>query len=204
MNQKLKYEMTIAEKLEQLTVPDMVDAIWSRIEAQLDIDLPTDEGPSAPPSNPPAGGGSWIRPAFIIAITAFIVTLFFTYKKMPGTGSQPSGIEQSPTIVEPVDNNTGNLPPPSGGNILPGQTQARGNTSQGTPVQDSQAGTVTGGIPALTSDSMNNRAGPGNNPVISPPLVIDRPDTSKKKSRGVKGITDDDYRVVPSKKDSTR
>ena len=44
MNNKQAYEITITSKLEALPLPDMEDAIWSRIEAQLDIDLPTDDG----------------------------------------------------------------------------------------------------------------------------------------------------------------
>ncbi|HEX5652739.1 MAG TPA: hypothetical protein VFX58_06680 [Chitinophagaceae bacterium] len=199
MNQKALYEMTITEKLEQLTVPDMVDAIWSRIETQLDIDLPADEGPAEPPSSPPAGGGSWILPAFIIAVTAFVGTLYFTNRNNPAVSNDKTPIRESPSISDPAGNNNGAAQP--GTVILPRPKQPGENTSQGLPLFDSVPAKAGSGVLLPVADSNANTGG---GTVISPPLVSDQPDSNKKKSRGVKGITDDDYRVVPAKKDSTR
>jgi hypothetical protein len=202
MNQKALYEMTITEKLEQLTVPDMVDAIWSRIETQLDIDLPTDEGPAEPPSSPPAGGGSWIFPAFIIAVTAFVGTLYFTNRNNTAVGNDKTPTRESPAISNPAGNNNATAQPGPG--ILPRPRQPGENTSQGLPFFDSVPVNAGSGIQLPVADSLTNTGGGSNVPVISPPLASDQPDSNKKKSRGVKGITDDDYRVVPARKDSTR
>ena len=54
MRNKETYELTITSKLEALPLPNLEDAIWSRIEAQLDIDLPTDDGDGG---NSGKGGG---------------------------------------------------------------------------------------------------------------------------------------------------
>lgn len=200
MNQKAQYEITIAEKLEHLTVPDMVDAIWSRIETQLDIDLPTDDGPSEPPSNPPAGGGSWVSPALFIAFTVFITTLYFTNRKKPDIVPAQPGIENSPALITPSGSNPVNPSGPPGNDVTPRRNQP-GSVTPGMPFFDSLAN-LAGGLQVPVTDSNLNKGG-----IIQPtsiaPLVINPPDSSKKKPRGVKGITDDDYRVVPASKDSS-
>ena len=58
MNERKAYEQTIKGKLEAIPLPDMEDAIWARIETQLDIDMPTDDGGgNAPSPNNPSGFG---------------------------------------------------------------------------------------------------------------------------------------------------
>ena len=44
MDQRLPYEQLIGAKLQSLSIPDMEDMIWARVKAQLDIDMPTDDG----------------------------------------------------------------------------------------------------------------------------------------------------------------
>ena len=44
MDQRLPYEQLIGAKLQGLSIPDMEDMIWARVKAQLDIDMPTDDG----------------------------------------------------------------------------------------------------------------------------------------------------------------
>ena len=95
MNQKATYELTITEKLEQLNAPDMVDAIWARIEAQLDIDLPTDDGPANPPA-PTSGPGKWLNRGFIIAAVAIVLIYLFNNRKQTITSND------QPTITAPV------------------------------------------------------------------------------------------------------
>ena len=64
--------LTITEKQELLTVPDIVDAIWARIESQVDIDMPADYGALNPSPNPPAGTGSWNGVIMTIFIAALV------------------------------------------------------------------------------------------------------------------------------------
>ena len=76
MNQKKAYEQIITGKLEALPLPDLADAIWARIETQLDIDMP--EGDGGPGSGPSSGGG-WIGGAGLFVFVAALITIFFTF-----------------------------------------------------------------------------------------------------------------------------
>ena len=48
MRKKETYEVTLTSKLEALPLPNLEHMIWSRIEAELDIDMPTDDGGEIP------------------------------------------------------------------------------------------------------------------------------------------------------------
>ncbi len=198
MNQRAKYEMTIADKLEQLSVPDMVDAIWSRIENQLDIDLPTDDGPPEPPSSPSAGGGAWTTPALVMAITAFIVTLFFITRKKADGDPAGSAPESVPTLEAPAGAAPGSPPAPSRTTAFP--TGPAGDQVSPLPPADSNFPAQTdASLQAPVMDSASNAGTAGMQPDATPSPATG--DSIPKKSRGVKGIKDDDYRVIP-KRDS--
>lgn len=203
MNQKATYELTITEKLEQLTAPDMVDAIWARIEAQLDMDLPTDEGPTNPPA-PKSGPGKWLNRGFIIAAVAIVFIYFFNNRKQTTTS------KDQPTITAPVTTPNNNDNPvrinsPGTNNAIAPQNNNATPTNSSTvlPVDSNAIAPVTGPIqlPPDSSAVQTNAA-----PVFNPPLVNPQKNTppdSTKKGRGVKGITDSDYKIVP-KKDSSK
>ena len=203
MNQKATYELTITEKLEQLTAPDMVDAIWARIEAQLDIDLPTDDGPTNPPAAPKSGPTKWINRGFIIAAVAIVLIYFFNNRK------QVIPSNDQPTITAPVttpNNNASpvrnNSPGTNNANTPQNNSSAPTTSSTGLPVDSNATIPVT--VPLqLAPDSNTVQT---NAPVVNLPLVTPQKNTppdSTKKGRGVKGITDSDYKIVP-KKDSSK
>jgi hypothetical protein len=204
MNQKAKYELTITEKLEQLTAPDMVDAIWARIELQLDIDLPTDDGPINPPAAPTSGLRKWINRGFIIAAVAIVLIYFFNNRKQTITSND------QPTITAPVttpnnnDNPVRNNSPGTNNSNAPQNNSSAPTTSSTVLPVDSNA-TLPGTFPVqLAPDS--NTVQTNAPPVVNPPLVTPQKNTppdSTKKGRGVKGITDSDYKIVP-KKDSSK
>lgn len=205
MNQKTTYELTITEKLEQLTAPDMVDAIWARIEAQLDIDLPTDEGPSNPPATPTSGPRKWINRGFIIAAVAIVLIYLFNNRK-PNLAT-----DDQPTINAPVSTPTKNENPvrnnsPGTNNANTQQNNANGvNTSVPDNLNvDTTASAPPSGPVQFIPDS--NALQTNTLPVITPPMVTQQknpPTDTTKKGRGVKGITDADYKIVP-KKDSVK
>ena len=58
----------------------MADAIWARIEAQLDTDLPADDGDGPVPEGPPVAGGSWSQ-TLLFVTTIAIMSLFTIPKK---------------------------------------------------------------------------------------------------------------------------
>ncbi|TWI78358.1 hypothetical protein IQ13_4043 [Lacibacter cauensis] len=204
MNQKATYELTITEKLEQLTAPDMVDAIWARIEAQLDMDLPTDEGPANPPAAPTSGPGKWLNRGFMLAAVAIVLIYFFNNRKQTITSND------QPTITAPVPTPNNNDNPVRNNSPGTSNTQApQNNTSDPTnaitvlPVDSNVIAPVTGPV-LLQPDTAAVKTNSA--PVFTPPVVTPQknnaPDSTRK-GRGVKGITDADYKIVP-KKDSSK
>jgi hypothetical protein len=203
MNQKATYELTITEKLEQLTAPDMVDAIWARIEAQLDIDLPTDEGPANPPASPTSGPRTWLNRGFIIAAVAIVLIYLFNNRKQAITSNDQPTINAPVTTPSNNDNPVRNNSPGTKNAIAPQNNNSAPTTSSTILSVDSNAiAPVTG--PALLQP--DTAAKTNATPVFTPPVVTapknNVPDSTKK-GRGVKGITDADYKIVP-KKDSSK
>src|SRR5687767_8471100 len=94
----------------------MADAIWARIEQQLDIELPTNEGsnddpaPSAPSGTGPIGWG-------LSVLVVALITAFLLYKNRPQT-NQPE-TQRAPLPIEqtqpPAQNTTS---PPEDGTIV--------------------------------------------------------------------------------------
>ena len=195
MDERLKYEQLIGEKLQSLPIPDMQDAIWARVKAQLDIDLPTDDndGGNSPqsPSGPHIIG--WGLSVVIIAlVTTFFILKNKTKKQDPKNNSTTTEQVSSPS----VQNNGPPLPNNS--------TIKRTNTPLSTGADNS--------APVAANDSAMQQdlgiADPVRNDSVQtsfpPPLVTVPPpktDTAAqvKKGRGMP-INDSDYRIVPKNK----
>jgi cytoskeletal protein RodZ len=192
MDQRLSYEQLIAGKLQSIPVPDMADAIWARVEAQLDIDMPTDDGGSAPQS-PPSGPGiiGWGLFVFVVVL----ISLFLLYKnnfknspiQTPSTTNQP--------LNTPIENTTD--PPDQDANDIRRSITADPQT----PVdnvnvkQDSIAPNPIIVNTPLRVDSISRE-------ITQPPVASSLPrDTTvtDKKKKGVSGISEADYRIVPKK-----
>jgi hypothetical protein len=198
MDQRTAYELTITEKLRQLPVPDMQDAIWSRIEAQLDIDMPTDDGGgSAGPQSP-----DWknllgrIGP---FAVVVAVVTIFLINRS--SRKNRPvQQRNQFPTTQTATPSNNPSTAPPGRNRSAPATYPATPNSNPGPAVQspgDSvSAPPVTFTLPPVGDSVLQS-------PVLvqTPPPPVKADSVAKKKPRGVTGITDGDYRIVP-KKDS--
>jgi hypothetical protein len=200
MNQKATYEATITSKLEQLPIPDMRDAIWSRIEGELDADMPTDDGGDTPPSSP--NGGNLLR--FVLPSVAVIIITFFliTTNNKP---SQPVHTNNTPNNQPVINTAPTALPPPTNANTInSGRNAPVVYTGTTTPVPgsnspiDSSAAVAPDIVPPVT-DNTNQQA----LPIVQAPTPVKTDTVAGKKPRGVPGITDKDYRIVPVK-DSTR
>jgi hypothetical protein len=203
MNQKATYEITITEKLRQLQVPDMRDAIWSRIEQQLDLDMPEDDNHDDTPDSPKNGG--WRKSGWKVgpfAVIVAIVTIFFINKS---NNTKPKNTNQD----QPA--NTQTVSPQSNDPTSPPTTRINPVTGKPEPVINN------GNTPAPASDSVFNDQPLINNtiidtttksPIINQPVVQQsaQPPPKQdfvppKKPRGVKGINDKDYHIT-LKKDS--
>lgn len=206
MNQLTTYEQLVAEKLQQLPVPDMADAIWARIEQQLDVEMPVDQPGDSHDGNSSLPGfrfpGSII---FYIFFAALVSVIFYL--------NRPDQHKETPTI--PLSNP---ITVPTAEDQLP----------KTNPSPTRQAETIYTDKADLPLDHIiENTATEKEQPVITnqvveakenetvkkqeiPPLIetvqkkttASIQDSVPRKIRGVKGITSNDYRIAPVRKDS--
>ncbi|TWW01610.1 hypothetical protein [Chitinophaga pinensis] len=187
MNQKETYEIIIAQKLEQLPVPAMEDAIWNRISAQLDIEMPE----TTPPDNTPPDNSALLNIATLfVLLTALSCYLFIEFFHQTPKAVTPPAIPA--TIIK--DSIWHELPPA----LLPPPDKQ--------PVEKKKTiepDTVNAVHPVIATPIPDSIATDPPEQIITPPVIAPSPPvvdtTPKKKPRGVKGLTDDDYRIAPKK-----
>jgi hypothetical protein len=204
------YETLIAQKAEQLVVPDMADSVWASIEQQMDGGISPDEGndPSGNPT-PPKGLTGLGKGLYLFATMAVAGTSFFilTNKEkhpqesvpeqriiqpvQPNTSTQDSNHQTTaspvdkkitpslPKVVQPNSTNTINIP-----DIVP--LNADSLTSIITPfvIPDTMTAKKDNLPPAIDSTTTNPPPG--------------------KKTKGVKGISNDDYKIPGMKNDPAK
>lgn len=197
MNEYTQYDLIMAEKLQTLPVPDLADAIWVRIERQLDIDMPaTGDGDDLPA--PPAGSG-WMGGIILSVVAGAFVLAFLWMKKedskaVPQPLPVPAGQEEMLPVLQPAD---------------PAKRATEKNAvfrPPGIPLVSTPDSTTSPGQPAEEQVALPVNRQPGPYPVVAdslPPAqgIQDTVVTRPKPRRGVTGINRDDYRIVP-KKDS--
>ena len=203
MNQKTTYEVTITSKLDQLPIPDLRDAIWARIEGELDADLPTDDGGDTPPSAPRGGKAlQFALPGIVVILIALF--LIKNNKQNPAPNEIPSTQpatqtnSATPTASPPPVDTKAVIQNNESPVVYPG-TNIPISTA---PIQtDSVSAPMTDIIPPVT-DNTNQQP----EPLVQAPLTQQPPRTDSvvKKKRGVSGITDNDYRITPVKPDSSK
>lgn len=205
MNRKTTYELKITDKLQELPLPDLEDAIWARIERTLDTDMPTDDGGGdSGPDTPFGGGGATGVGSFVFSLFfVAAVTAFIIYKTAKPSTEGPAP-DNTPAFELRAPSNTNEQPPPGSTALPPNNTPVR-TTAPGPAAGDSALGTPLVTIPPPVAADTTA----GTNPIVvvqQPPVsTITTPtDTTggKKKTRGAV-VNPDDYRIVP-KKDSTR
>ena len=208
MNNKTAYEILIAEKASQVPVPDMADAIWASIEAQLDA-APGDEAdvhqpPSEKlPANRLMPGNKMLL--LIISIAAIVVLLFLFTKNI----RKKTGVKKVPVQQEQEKQPAKNIVMDTVSDISsarkldpPGQYQ---------PVKDGFAPVI---IRPAEKDSISNQpfkntpddsvALPGRMPLVIQRDSITTLPPPSKKPRGLKGIEDGDYKISGGKRDSLK
>src|SRR5215218_384107 len=195
MSQKKAYEQTITGKLEALSLPDAADTIWARIEFQLDIDMPTGDGGDNGLASP--SGGSWIGRGGLFIFVLGFVTIFLVSN---------NNKKQSITKTNPVETKTS-----PGTNNLNATNNERHNLTR-LPIQPKRtSSSVKAAInkvddtPSAIPITIEPAAGdilPQDAVIKPPPLLVVDSAQQKRKKKGVSGITDNDYRIVPVTKDS--
>ncbi|MBW8684965.1 hypothetical protein [Chitinophaga rhizophila] len=187
MNQKETYENIIARKLEQLPVPAMEDAIWNRISAQLDIEMP--ETPQAPETTvPPAANTTFLNIVtlfvFLIAITTFI---FVEQRRTAILPVVPPPVQLKDSILQPPPEV---LPPPPARELIPPRNIPAADTVQTvTPLLVTPV--ITDTLSTITPDLIEPP------PAVITPVITPVADTPRPKPKGVKGLRDEDYKIAP-------
>jgi hypothetical protein len=205
VNTPTPYEIIIAQKLEQLPVPDMADSIWASIQLQLDADLPGEDGDNSPSNNPTKGLPGMGKVIYFSIFTAIIIAIILIYKTNKNNTKKKNNLpvpaktkiitpiaDSSPILNTPVEKNITTAPKVTSKKDSTTTAFNPGNrisfdslTRQVAPLNKADSGTVLKNRPLLPSfDSI---------PI--PPFV---------KPKGVKGITNDDYKIQGSKKDSLK
>lgn len=195
MSDKLSYEITITDKLNALPVPDLSDAIWGRIKAQLDIDLPTDEG-NAPPDAPLPG--DLLKGLGLSVI--FIAIIFFLLKpaSKQDTENYIPAVQQRSNPYN-ADSITTTQTPLK----IPGRSAPVNATLKPAPEIAKDSAGLIKPLPVIVPTSKDSAATVVTAPIVNLPLPSAvTPDTTRKKPRGVQGIKPDDYRIEPKKKDN--
>jgi hypothetical protein len=210
MNQRTTYEEWIAGKLEQIPVPDMADAIWARIEQQLNLDMPQQDagggngGGKLPGFSTP---GQW----FLTALVAALIGMYLLKPSKPSThipapdqhSSVPTtthdsiaATAESTAVIRskadiPIDS-----PPPEPSH------ETTGNATVNPPLEKEPIQEIKQPQEAVQQPLMNTVPNAGNQPGVTgkPNTVNSLVDTTVKKSRGVKGIGNGDYKITPVKK----
>jgi hypothetical protein len=208
VNNKTPYEAVIAEKVNQLPVPDMADAIWATIELELDAAAGTEGDQQIPSESLSANTMTTAAKLWLIIIAVAVIALLiilFTKNKNNSpadTINIPATIQEKRKKPEPdsVAHTINNIPG-SGADVTFQPQQRTGDPLA--PV-----------ISPVFNDSIFNeplKNTRNDSPVLinNPPVII-KPDSSAtilppdKKPRGVKGIEDSDYKIISGKKDSLK
>lgn len=210
MNQRTTYEEWIAGSLEQIPVPDMADAIWARIEQQLNLDMPQQDaggngGGKLPGFSAP---GQW----FLTALMAALIGLYLlkpskpsTYIPAPAQQNTVSTITHD-SIATPAETTTlirskADIPMEGPPPEASGHTHSTGAAN--TPPENQPVHEIQQPQEALQQPQTNTVPNTSQQSVVTgkPNTVSSLVDTTAKKSRGVKGIGNGDYKITPVKKE---
>ncbi|MBK7883673.1 MAG: hypothetical protein IPJ81_07600 [Chitinophagaceae bacterium] len=94
MNKNTTYEQLIAQKLEQLAVPDSADAIWASIEQQLDVVMPVN-APTGTPASSTVFKNAGQQGIIIAAAVVVIIVALFIADKFNSKNILPTPTEKS-------------------------------------------------------------------------------------------------------------
>jgi hypothetical protein len=190
MNEQPLYDTLIAAKLEQLPVPDMADAIWLRIKDQLDTDMPSGDHNPPPPAPPRGSRTGWRRWSLLAAVAVLFIV--YTLSKQ----QQHSPQQQIPSV------STRDSISPS---PLPGK-QAPPGKKPSINIQPTPPDSLPGHTPAPVPDNTLPVLPPADSIVVLPPPTPVQNSTAApltkdsipvRKRKGVQGIKDSDYRIIP-------
>jgi hypothetical protein len=192
VNTTTPYENLIAAKLDQIPVPDMADSIWNSIEMQLDADA-VDQTPDkkTPPKNT---GKGWYGTIGIIIVATALWWYYHDGDNIPQQTTPLKTLPATEHLLPVTDSHTiiNNKTEEKKGRILPvivpKDSFSLNNILPINIPVDSVATQQETPVPVDSSALQRDKA---------PVRVLDSIYTFpvRKKYKGVKGITQDDYRL---------
>lgn len=203
MNTPTPYEQLIAGKLDQVPVPDMADSVWAGIGMQLDMGPDTpDQGDKTPDGGDDAPGKK-AGPGFkgkgwygFLGVVVVVTTVWWYYhQKVVPAVKAPAAV---PAAVPTADSSTRIDNRVEKENIPAASVVVKKDSAQGTiarPDTASQLGAPPVTLPPMKVDSSSLYKDWVPVPFFDS-LGVRRPG---RKLRGVKGITDDDYKISAEK-----
>lgn len=190
MNKTTSYEKLIAAKLNEIPVPDMSDAIWSGIEAQLNEVVP-----SSHEARMPKFKGKGLLVSAGACVTATVMIFYFAYRHQPkkiSTEKPLPPVQNTVTVTDtllsadsvkkvffPTRPNKVNKDTILLREILQHPTTGDSATASPPPSEHRDSSHIVSFLPDPIIDSGDQSP---------PPIRI-------KKPKGVKGITDEDYKI---------
>jgi hypothetical protein len=205
VKQRTSYEILISEKAAQCTLPDMADNIWSVIDAGLQAAPGNTHNTNDPGQlNTASHAGKWLGwgklSLFIsggfVAIIIMVVVLLRENNKN-NNRNYPVQPEHQSSPVQPAKDSL-HLDAVKTKKTTPALSPTRINTIVAGPDSTGTKKDSLINAPIITSPVVD--------PVITSPQKQPDPSITSpviKKPHGVRGISPDDYKIIPFKKDST-
>lgn len=207
MNQPTTYEQLIAVKLQELSAPAKIDAIWARIEQQLDVEMPTDESGSTDAGASSNPGFFFPGNQFLYIFLAAVAGIYFLTRPYAIQNEVSETNHQQSYEIKDSVNNVSDLIKKSDSEVIFTDKADRVVLDKTLP-NDS----VTVISEESTPSTVEKK---GSDPIMQSPAPVSIPvnetkklptpiitDTTIKKGRGVKGINSSDYKIAPVKKDN--
>lgn len=211
MNTTTPYEKLIAAKLDQVPVPDMADSIWASIALQLDAVADTPDDHSSEDTQTPDDQPVNNTPDSIAAKKSFVKNLNKGWYAFAGAAAAATALWWYTSHQSPIPEKTApekNIPetyvpaPPDSSFITPPVEK------KPAPVyKKKDSVSLIEATPPVDSITRQVLPPPAESPAAPPPLFVPpAPDSVSappvRKPRGVKGITEDDYRISVQKDSS--
>jgi len=209
VNEIQPYEQLIATKLDQLPIPDMSDSIWSGIEKELDAPAGSSDehlGSADAGADKPASafnGKLWFGLAGIVVVVALLLW-YFSHKAPAPPPSRTLPETHAPVPGgPPAEDSVRSEKPAKKKDIPVSPVEIKKDTAaafHAAPMDSVRTDSVVRPIlPPIKVDSgalqRTRLALPDVDFYAVPPV----PSPGGKKHKGVKGITDDDYKISAGK-----
>jgi hypothetical protein len=193
VNKTTPYEQLITAKLDEIPVPDMADSIWASIEMQLDAVPASPDNTQQSKKTIKFNGKGWYGIAGIAAVT---VAVWWYASQKDQTTEKATPVITVPAPQPPLVDSSTSVPPVEK-QLLPPVKPKKDTVEfiKALPKIDSTTRQILS-APAADSPLLKYQSIfiPTRDSVSAPP---------PKKSRGVKGISEDDYKISAGNKDST-